>query len=149
MEKEYTLFNLSFLIIVGLILIVLSALISFIITTRLVLPNDVTGRDGEVVDFTGITVPLGTFTTDLRDSTRRIARVEIVVEVESRKAIEQIEERSVQLNDRIITILRSKTAEELKGKEGRIRLGEEIKNGLEEFLTFKIVNVYFLEFIVQ
>lgn len=149
MEKEYTLFNLSFLIIVGLILIVLSASISYIIATRVVLPKAGPDVDEQVIEFTGITVPLGTFTTDLRDNNRRIVRVELSVEVENKKAVEQIEERKIQLQDRILTILRSKTAEELKGNEGKINLGEELKSGLEEFLTYRIVNVYFNEFIVQ
>lgn len=149
MEKEYTLFNLSFLIIVGLILIVLSASISYIIATRVVLPKTGPDVDEEAIDFTGITVPLGTFTTDLRDNNRRIVRIELSVEVENKKAIEQIEERKIQLQDRILTILRSKTADELKGNEGKINLGVELKSGLEEFLTYRIVNVYFNEFIVQ
>lgn len=149
MEKEYTLFNLSFLIIVGLILIFLSASISYIIATRVVLPKTGPDVDEEAIDFTGITVPLGTFTTDLRDNNRRIVRIELSVEVENKKAIEQIEERKIQLQDRILTILRSKTADELKGNEGKINLGVELKSGLEEFLTYRIVNIYFNEFIVQ
>ena len=149
MEKEYTLFNLSFLIIVGLILIVLSASISYIIATRLVFAKEGPVVDEEIIDFTGITVPLGSFTTDLRDNNRRIARVELVVEVENKKAVDQIEERMIQLQDKIITVLRSKSADELKGNEGKDSLTQELKEGLEEFLSYRIVNVYFNEFIVQ
>ncbi|SES79431.1 flagellar basal body-associated FliL family protein [Anaerobranca gottschalkii] len=151
MEKEYTLFNLSFLIIVGLILIVLSASISYIVATRLVLPknNGEVPNDKDIVDFTGITYNLGTFTTDLRDTNRtRIIKVDIYIELEDKKAVQQIEERKIQLQDKIITILRSKSAEELKGNEGKQMLSDEIKIGLEKFLSYKIINVYFNEFII-
>ncbi|QNO16426.1 flagellar basal body-associated FliL family protein [Alkalicella caledoniensis] len=151
MEKEYTLFNLSFLIIVGVILIVLSAAISFIIATRVVAPKEVNvDNDKEIVEFTGKTVQLGAFTTDLRDTNRnRIIRVEISVEVDDNKAIAQIEERYIQLQDQILSILRSKTADELKGEEGKKALSEELKVGIEQFLSHKVVNIYFKEFIVQ
>jgi len=149
-EKEHTLFNLSFLIIVGLILIVLSASISYIIATRVVLPKETNAEENEVVEFTGKTVELGSFTTDLRDTNRnRIVKVEISVEVESNKAITQIEERQIQLHDSILSILRSKKAEELKGNEGKKALSEELKIGIEEFLSYKVINIYFKEFIVQ
>lgn len=150
MEKEYTLFNLSFLIIVGLILIVLSASISYIIATKVVAPNEAEPNEQDIVEFTGKTVELGVFTTDLRDTNRnRIVKVEISVEVDDNKATAQIEERYIQLQDKIISILRSKSADELKGNEGKKALSEEIKIGIEEFLSYKVVNIYFKEFIVQ
>ncbi len=150
MEKEYTLFNLSFLVIVGLILIVLSASISFIVATRIGVTKDDLPENPDIVEFTGKTVNLGSFTTDLRDTDRnRIVRVEIALEVEDNKAITQIQERKIQLQDRILSILRSKSLEELKGNEGKAELSNELKRELEKFLSYRIINIYFNEFIVQ
>lgn len=151
MEKEYTLFNLSFLVVVGLILIVLSASISYIIATRVVFPKDIAANEEDPIEFTGLVTQIGSFTTDLRDNTNRtrVVRVEIAVEVTDKKAIDQIAERKIPIQDKIITILRSKTADELKGDEGKNMLAEELQKGMEELLSYRIVNVYFNEFIVQ
>ena len=94
-------------------------------------------------------VPLETFVVNLAGSKgRRIAKVNLELEVSKIEVQKEVEQRQAQVRDIIIMILSSKTYEYVSTKEGKNQLREEIKDTVNAFLsTGKIESVYFTEFI--
>ncbi|MBX2994391.1 MAG: flagellar basal body-associated FliL family protein [Bdellovibrionaceae bacterium] len=94
-------------------------------------------------------VPLETFLVNLAGSKgRRIAKVNIELEVSKSDVQKEIDQRQAQVRDIIIMILSSKTYEYVSSKEGKNQLREEIKDTVNAFLsTGKIESVFFTEFI--
>ncbi len=99
--------------------------------------------------FMGRVVPLETFIVNLSGSKgRRIAKVNMEMELEGDDVQVEIDKRKAQIRDIIIIILSSKTYDEVSTREGKDVLKNEIKDTLNAFLTKgKILNVYFTEFI--
>jgi flagellar FliL protein len=99
--------------------------------------------------FVGKVVPLETFIVNLSGSKgRRIAKVNMELELKGDQVAVEIEKRKAQIRDIIIIILSSKTYDEVSTRDGKDGLKNEIKDTLNAFLTKgKIVNVYFTEFI--
>ena len=97
----------------------------------------------------GKVVPLETFIVNLAGSKgRRIAKVNIELELKGDHAAEEIDKRKAQIRDIIIIILSSKTYEEVSSRESRDGLKNEIKDTINSFLVQgKISNVLFTEFI--
>lgn len=94
-------------------------------------------------------MPLETFIVNLAGSKgRRIAKVDIELELNGEKAQSEIEQRAAQVRDIIIMILSSKTYEYVSDKEGKNQLRDEIKDTVNAFLSKgKIEGVYFTNFI--
>lgn len=103
----------------------------------------------EEKDVIGKVVPLETFIVNLAGSKgRRIAKVNIELELKGDHAAEEIDKRKAQIRDIIIIIISSKTYEEVSSREGRDGLKNEIKDTINSFLVQgKISNVLFTEFI--
>jgi flagellar FliL protein len=97
----------------------------------------------------GRVIPLETFIINLSGSKgRRIAKVNMEMELQGEDVQTEIDRRKAQIRDIIIIILSSKTYDEVSNREGKDLLKNEIKDTLNAFLTKgKIVNVYFTEFI--
>ncbi len=104
---------------------------------------------GEEKSFIGKVIPLETFIVNLSGTKgRRIAKVNMELELQGEAVAAEIEKRKAQIRDIIIIILSSKTYDEVAQREGKDGLKNEIKDTLNAFLTKgKIVNVYFTEFI--
>lgn len=104
---------------------------------------------GEEKSFIGKVVPLETFIVNLSGSKgRRIAKVNMELELQGDQVQVEIDKRKAQIRDIIIIILSSKTYDEVAQREGKDGLKNEIKDTLNAFLTKgKILNVYFTEFI--
>ncbi len=103
----------------------------------------------ETQDFIGKIVPLETFIVNLAGSRgRKIAKVNMELELDGEKIAEEIEKRKPQIRDIIIILLSSKTFEEVSTREGKDFLRDEIRDTVNAFLTKgKIKKVYFTEFI--
>jgi flagellar protein FliL len=97
----------------------------------------------------GKVIPLETFIVNLAGSKgRRIAKVNMELELNGTSVQEEIDKRKAQIRDIIIIILSGKTYDEVASKEGKETLREEIKDTVNAFLTKgKIQSVYFTEFI--
>ena len=77
-------------------------------------------------------------------------KAKIDLELDSEKATEEIEKRLPQFRDSILTMLSSKSHEDVKTLEGKFQLRAEIISMLNQYLKKgKIRNVYFTDFIVQ
>lgn len=97
----------------------------------------------------GKVVPLETFVINLAGSKgRKVAKVNMEIEMTGTHALEEIEKRKAQIRDIIIIILSSKTYEEVSTREGKDSLRNEIKDTINSFLVQgKISNVFFTEFL--
>lgn len=100
-------------------------------------------------NFIGRVVPLETFVVNLAATKgRKVAKVNIEIELKGDNVAEEIEKRKAQVRDIIIILLSSKTYDEVSTKEGKEALRTEIKEQLNAFLaTGQISNIYFTEFI--
>ncbi|MEN0058649.1 MAG: flagellar basal body-associated FliL family protein [Bdellovibrio sp.] len=97
----------------------------------------------------GKVVPLETFIVNLAGSKgRKVAKVNMELEVKGDHVLEEIEKRKAQIRDIIIILLSSKTYEDVSSREGKDGLRNEIKDTVNSFLVQgKISNVFFTEFI--
>lgn len=72
------------------------------------------------------------------------------LEMSNPKLTEEINKRLPQFRDVILTMLSSKTQEDIKTLEGKFQLRAEIISTLNQYLTSgKIKNVFFTDFIIQ
>lgn len=77
-------------------------------------------------------------------------KIKISLELNKETLKEEIEKRLPQFRDAILTLLSSKTYEDVKTLEGKAQMRAEIITMLNQYLkTGKITNVYFGDFIVQ
>lgn len=100
-------------------------------------------------EFVGKMIPMETFYVNLAGNRgNRLLKVNMELEVESEKVIEEIDKRKPQIRDIIIIILSSKTFKDLESRQGKEGLRDEIKDAVNSFLTKgKIKHVHFTEFI--
>lgn len=99
--------------------------------------------------FVGKIVPLETFTVNLAGSKgRRLAKVNMELELEGEEVAEEIDKRKAQIRDIIIILLSSKSFEEISTAEGKNQLRDEVRDTVNAFLTKgRIKMVLFTEFI--
>ncbi len=91
------------------------------------------------------------FVVNLADSKgRRYLKVTMKLELSSDELLEEVEKRQPQIRDVILTLLSSKTSDEVNSMEGKFLLREEIIKRVNTFLiTGKITKIYLEEFVVQ
>lgn len=86
---------------------------------------------------------------DIKDS-NSIVKLNITIETLSEDSLEVFTSKVYLIRNNINEIVRNKTEEELKGKDGQVNLQKEIKeNLLDVFKDESIVNIYFNEFVIQ
>ncbi|MGE3974452.1 MAG: flagellar basal body-associated protein FliL [Bdellovibrionales bacterium] len=102
-------------------------------------------------EFIGTMIPMETFLVNLAGSRGgKLAKVNMELEVDGAKVQEEIEKRKPQIRDIIITLLSSKTYEQVSTKEGKEALREDVRDTVNSFLTKgKIKKIFFTEFIVN
>jgi flagellar FliL protein len=103
----------------------------------------------EEQDFVGKMIPMETFLVNLSGNRgNKLLKVNMELEVEGEKVMEEIDKRKPQIRDIIIILLSSKTYAQLSSTEGKEFLREEIRDTVNSFLTKgKIKRVHFTEFI--
>ena len=96
-----------------------------------------------------LNLTLGDMYSNIRDS-KKIAKLKITVSTNSKTTYETLSEKQFLIRDDINKIIRNKTEEELQGKDGQVKLQEEIKSSIIELFNDEtITNVYFDDFIIQ
>lgn len=119
-----------------------------------------TGKDGakaetEETDSTsgeiGAIYEMETFIVNLSgDSGNHYLKVKMSLELTSESVNVEIEKRIAQFRDSILTLLSSKTMQDVKSLEGKAQIRAEVITILNQYLkTGKVTNVYFGDFIVQ
>lgn len=91
------------------------------------------------------------FVVNLADSKgRRYLKVTMKLELSSDDLLEEVKKRQPQIRDVILTLLSSKTSDEVESMEGKFLLRQEIIKRVNTFLvTGKITKIYLEEFVVQ
>lgn len=99
--------------------------------------------------FIGQLIPMETFLVNLAGTRgRKVAKINMELEVEGDRIQEEIDKRKPQIRDIIIILLSSKTYSQVSTKEGKDFLRDEIRDTVNAFLTKgRIKSVYFTEFI--
>jgi flagellar protein FliL len=80
----------------------------------------------------------------------RYLKTTIQLEMDSEALLAELERRSAQLQDIILSLLTSKSSTELQALEGKFRLREELLSRINALLVNGVVTrVYFTEFVIQ
>ena len=154
MEKKKFLPEISIVIIVGIVLIILAAGISYFIAVNIAGSNgngEVVGENGEeVAPEMGETYELGEFIRNISNGDgRRMLKATIVIEVSDEEVISQIEERDTRIRDQIIDIIREQSVEDLQTRDGIDEFKGEIIDSVNDNIgDGEVINVYFEEFII-
>ena len=96
-------------------------------------------------------VPVETLIVNLSGTNgRRYLRAKINLEAKDGDVKKLIEAKSIQIKDRLISIISSKTLEDIDGLEAQENLRKEIKDAVDVVLKVEgVLQVYFTEFVVQ
>ncbi len=109
--------------------------------------------DGVVVDErkVGVLLPLGNFVVNLVDPGNvRYVNCRIEVEVEDEELAAELGKREAQLKDAVISLLGSRTYEEIAGLEGKTRVREELTARFNRLMPEgQVARIYFTEFVIQ
>lgn len=137
--------NKTIILLIVLILVIVLAVLGIVLGITYYRGNTQhTSKSMETYSFT-----LEEMYCNIKES-KRILRAVITVEANNESTIKNLQEKEFLIRDDINKIIRSKTEEDLEGKEGQISLQDEIKNSLINlFNDSSITNIYFNELIIQ
>jgi len=112
--------------------------------------DDYEGEDGED-SFKGPEYDFGVLIVNPRDTFgTRYLKVTIKAIVASSSVAKEMESRTSQLVDNLISVMSSKSVEEIDSLEGKEMLKKDIKKGLNSILgNGKVKRIYFTEFVFQ
>lgn len=129
------------------LVIVVAGVTSFGVLWYLSQPDGETGAEEMEM---GPTYELGDYTVNLAGSNRyQFLQTTVVIEVSEEEVIEELEERSPQVQDYMISVLRNTTDEELT-QPGVPEVKNNITSALNEIaVSGEIRNVWFTDFVVQ
>ena len=96
-------------------------------------------------------IPVDTIVVNLSGSNgRRYLKAKINLEAKDGDVKKIIEAKSIQIKDRLISILSSKTLEDIDGLEAQENLRKETKDAVDVVLKVEgVLQVYFTEFVVR
>ncbi|HHT68942.1 MAG TPA: hypothetical protein GXZ85_06780 [Firmicutes bacterium] len=100
----------------------------------------------------GPTYDVGEFTLNLTSTTNqlRFIRTRIVLETTDSKVVSQLEKRAPQIRDQLISLLRSRTVEQLSSAEGMELLRFDIIKSMNTLVERgEITDVFFIDLILQ
>ena len=100
----------------------------------------------------GPTYDVGEFTLNLTSTTNqlRFIRTRIVLETTDSKVVTQLEKRAPQIRDQLISLLRSRTVEQLSSAEGMELLRFDIIKSMNTLVERgEITDVFFIDLILQ
>lgn len=112
-------------------------------------PSGGTTRSGGNYLSIGPIYALDQFIVNLQNG-RRYLKVSIHVEMSQATLSTELDSKRVAIRDTILSILSSKSLEEVSTAKGKEKLKEEIADRMNEFLVDgKVVNVFLTEFVIQ
>ena len=109
-----------------------------------------TGTSMEKNDI-GPMFPMDTFIVNLVDPQgKRYLKLKLELELSVEELRPEVDRRMPQFKDTILTLLSSKSYEDVSSLEGKLQLRAEMMSMLNQYLeSGRITNIYFTEFIVQ
>lgn len=159
--KGVSLPGLAVIIVVIIAVLGVTGTVSYLVATKVVNPS---GQAATQPASSAVILKrdLGEFLTDLADqSARRFVKAKVVIgypEVKIKKFLswkkdlsleEELAERETEIKDLVFSVLRSKTADELKGERVE-RVKQDLVTRINAILTSgKIIAVYFSDFVIQ
>lgn len=132
-------------------LVILATSGSALLTSRLLAQPTVTEVDiepefGPRVEFESIVVNL----QSNGNRTPQYLRLKMTLEFRTEKIPEDFDVYKAVLQDKVIEILRNKTANDLAGGEGQVRLRQEIRKAFNEIMPKEpVMSIYFTEFLIS
>lgn len=158
--RKSSIFKVLILILVFLVLLIALALGGFIAWTKYVAPIIGKGQHGGpdvkekvvIADTSlGPMLPLDPFIVNLSEPAgKRFIKVTMEFELSSRELENEVKNKLPQFKDHIITVLSSKSLEDVITAEGKFKLKEEIMSRVNQNLKTGVIrNVFFTEFVVQ
>ncbi|MEE4356268.1 MAG: flagellar basal body-associated FliL family protein [Desulfococcaceae bacterium] len=113
--------------------------------------SEVKEKSSEEKTEIGPLVELDVFILNLADTNEQhFLRVKIHLETENMEVSEEVNKRLPQIRDYIISLIPTKTSEEILKAEGKEILRSEMLKGLNGFLhSGRITRLYFNDFVVQ
>ncbi|VAX22317.1 hypothetical protein MNBD_NITROSPINAE04-1280 [hydrothermal vent metagenome] len=98
----------------------------------------------------GATAELPSFIVNLGGGSGRYLKVTVVLKLSAEDVATEIKNREPQIKDAVITVLSSKTPEEILSVQGKYELKGEIMKRINVFLATGVVKeLFFVEFVVQ
>lgn len=130
-----------------IVIVLLVSLIAGIIVGIFIFSNN--SKEKKVKPVKTFSITMNDLYCNIKDS-KRILKVKITLETTSEKTLENLATKQFLVRDQVNKIIRGLTDEDLQGKEGQVKLQNQIKSDLVElFEDDSIINVYFDDFIIQ
>jgi len=130
-----------------IVIVLLVALIAGIIVGIFMFSNN--AKERKVKEIPTFSLTLDDLYCNIKDS-KKILKVKVTLETASEKTLEKLTEKQFLIRDEINKIVRNLTDEDLQGKEGQVKVQNQIKTSLVElFGEESIINIYFNDFIIQ
>lgn len=149
-DKNAKLKRILTIILVIIIFLATTSLIAYFVATN-VMSDDDDYDDEEVVNGlreSGEIVQIGDFLTNLADT--GYIKLHIEIEVDSSDVKEEVEDRKSEIQDKIISIIRTKASDEVSGRDGMDELRRNINFELNNMLREgQVIRVYFTDMIVH
>lgn len=115
-------------------------------------PQSVTAEKDTVAKEIGPTFAVGEFILNLDTSGNRqqFIRAEVVLEADGKRAISELERRKPQIRDHFISLIRSRSAEQLSNEAGMELLRFEMMQDVNGLISKgEVTNVFFIDLIIQ
>ncbi|HEO8419006.1 flagellar basal body-associated protein FliL [Niallia sp. FSL W8-0635] len=110
--------------------------------------GDEKAKEPSIEEILESSVDVEEITTNL--ATDNFIRISFKIQTDSKKAKEELEKRDFQVKNIIIQELSEKTTEDLKGKNGQIKLENDLKDKINELMQEgKVVQVYIVNSLLQ
>ncbi|MGE6378069.1 flagellar basal body-associated protein FliL [Peribacillus muralis] len=139
--------NLMTIMLIILVAITLVGVIAVVVVTKLSEPTSAEAKPS-IDEIVKSSVEIPEITTNL-DGNDYI-KISFMVQTENKKAKEELEKRSFQMENIIITELSEMKAEELTGKKGKEKLQNVLKDRMNELMEEgKVEKVYITSSILQ
>jgi flagellar FliL protein len=144
--------NYKMLALIVVLVIIITGVASFTFFTYFSVSGDEEKNENEITSVEDIrpTYSVGNFTVNISNNNRiSFVRASVVFELENAEMTEELDKRSSQIRDRIISTLRAQNQEILE-EPGADTIKQIVKDKVNEILiSGKITNVWFTELVVQ
>jgi flagellar FliL protein len=144
--------NYKMLALIVVLVIIITGVASFTFFTYFSVSSDEKNKENEITSVEDIrpTYNAGDYTVNISNNNQiNFVRASIVFELESAEMTEELDKRSSQIRDRIISTLRAQNEEILK-EPGADTIKKIVKEKVNELLiSGRITNVWFTELVVQ
>lgn len=144
--------NYKMLALIVVLVIIITGVASFTFFTYFSVSGDEENNENEITSVEDIrpTYSVGNFTVNISNNNQiSFVRASVVFELENSEMTEELDKRSSQIRDRIISTLRAQNQEILE-EPGADTIKQIVKDKVNEILiSGRITNVWFTELVVQ